>query len=83
MVRFKVRVEVWLKEGLVDAEGETVEESLRDLGYMVDSVRVGKIYKFNVEAESVEEARDLVEEICARLLTNPVKDTYLYEVEPP
>ena len=77
---FRVRVEVWLKEGLVDAEGETVKEALRDLGYDVSGTRVGKVYQFAVKAVDRGEAERLVEEICRRLLANPVKDKYFFEV---
>lgn len=80
MEMFRVRVEVWLKEGLVDAEGKTVEEALKDLGYRVGSSKVGKVYEFVIEAKDEEEARRLVDEMCTKLLANPVKDRYTYEV---
>ncbi len=81
MLSFKVRVEVWLKEGLVDAEGKTVEEALNDLGYRVSSSRVGKVYEFVIKAGDEEEAKRLVNEMCTRLLANPVKDKFIYEVK--
>lgn len=72
---------MWLKEGLVDAEGKSVEEALKDLGYRVSSVRVGKVYTFYVKAKDKVEAEKLVEEICIKLLSNPVRDYYSYKVE--
>ncbi len=78
---FKVRVEVWLKEGLVDAEGKTVEEALNDLGYRVSSSRVGKVYEFVIKARDEEEAKHLVHEMCTKLLANPVKDRHIFEVK--
>jgi len=80
MVKFKVRVEVWLKDELVDAEGKTVEEALKDLGYDVSGVRVGKVYIFNVESESSSDVERVVVDICERLLANPVKDKYFVSV---
>lgn len=80
MVKFKVRVEVWLKDELVDAEGKTVEEALKDLGYNVSGVRVGKVYIFNVESESSSDVERVVVDICERLLANPVKDKYFVSV---
>lgn len=77
---FNFRVEVWLKDGLVDAEGKTVEEALRDLGYNVVNVRVGKIYSFKINANSIDEAKAIVDEICQRILANPVKDKYFVSV---
>lgn len=80
MVKFNVRVEVWLKDILVDAEGKTVEEALKDLGYDVAGVRVGKVYSFTINAVSIDEAKLIVDEICQRLLANPVKDKYFMSV---
>lgn len=80
MGKFNFRVEVWLKDGLVDAEGKTVEEALKDLGYNVMDVRVGKIYSFTVYANSIDEAKNIVNEICQRLLANPVKDKFFVSV---
>jgi len=80
MARFKVRVEVWLKDELVDAEGKTVEEALKDLGYDVFGVRVGKVYTFIVESESPSEAERIVVDMCERLLANPIKDKYFVSV---
>ncbi|MCS7385453.1 MAG: phosphoribosylformylglycinamidine synthase subunit PurS [archaeon GB-1867-005] len=81
MVRFVAWVEVWLKEGLVDAEGQAVMEALRDLGYQVTSTRVGKVYRILLEAEDEGDAKRMVEEMCRRLLANPVKDNYVFRVE--
>ena len=80
MAHFNVRVEVWLKSDLVDAEGKMVEEALRDLEYLVNSVRVGKVYTFKLESESLELAKRTVVSICERLLANPVKDIYSFNV---
>jgi len=78
---YEVVVEVWLKDGIVDAEGNSVTEALRDMGYPVKNTRVGKVYRITMEAASKEEAEKLVEEMCRRLLVNPVKDKYLFRVE--
>jgi phosphoribosylformylglycinamidine synthase len=78
---YEVVVEVWLKDGIVDAEGNSVTEALRDMGYPVEDTRVGRVYRITMEAASKEEAEKLVEEMCRRLLVNPVKDKYLFRVE--
>ncbi|MBS7639821.1 phosphoribosylformylglycinamidine synthase subunit PurS, partial [Candidatus Bathyarchaeota archaeon] len=55
--------------------------ALVELKYPVESVRVSKVYEIVFEAESIGEARVKVEEMCRRLLANPVKDDYRYYVE--
>ncbi|MEM2249035.1 MAG: phosphoribosylformylglycinamidine synthase subunit PurS, partial [Candidatus Bathyarchaeia archaeon] len=67
--------------GHSDPEGETTRDALVELKYPVESVRVSKVYEIVFEAESIGEARVKVEEMCRRLLANPVKDDYRYYVE--
>lgn len=82
-LRFRARVEVRLKPGLTDAEGLFARSSLRDLGFDVEDVRVGKVYYITFNAEGLEEARREVDSMCRRLLANPeVKDDYDFTVEP-
>ncbi len=80
MARRAVRIEVWLKEGLVDPEGRTVAEALSGMGFPVLSARVGKVYEVDVEAGSAEEAEAIAREMCEALLANPVRDSYRVEV---
>ncbi len=47
---------------------------------MTHNVRVGKLIRLEVEAESVDAARLLVEDMCSRFLTNPVIEDASVEV---
>ena len=80
-MRHVAKVEVGLKPGHSDPEGETTKGSLSELNYPVVSVRVSKVYEIGLEASSLEEAERQVEEMCRRLLANPVKDSYTYGIE--
>jgi phosphoribosylformylglycinamidine synthase PurS subunit len=72
-VNFEVAVEVRGLEGIADPEGQTIERALPALGFAgVRNVRVGKLVRFALEASDEEGARREVEEMCARLLANPV-----------
>lgn len=72
-MRFDVQVETSPRAGIADPEGATIERSLPALGFEgVEGVRVGKSFRFALEAESEEDARRRVDDICARFLTNPV-----------
>jgi phosphoribosylformylglycinamidine synthase PurS subunit len=79
-VRYRASVEVRLKQSHSDPEGETTAKSLRDLRYAVEAVRVVKVFEIVFEADSRQEAGALVDEMCQRLLANPVKDDYQYDV---
>lgn len=80
-MRYIARVEVALKPGHVDPEGETTKNALIELKYPVESVRVSKVYEIVFKASSIDEAEGLIEEMCRRLLANPVKDDYRYSIE--
>jgi len=79
-MEFHVKITVKLKDVYFDPEGEVTKKSLRMLGYQVTNVRVSKLYDIYLEAENLEEARKIADEICKRLLANPVKDTYDIEI---
>ncbi len=79
-MRFRAHVEVRLKPGHSDPEGETAAKSLKDLKYGVERVRVVKVYEVTFDADSPQRAEEEVEEMCRRLLANPVKDAYHYDV---
>jgi len=80
-MRYLARVEVELKLGHSDPEGETTKQALVDLKYPVKSVGVSKVFEIALEARSLAEAKRLVDEMCRRLLANPVKDNYRFEIE--
>lgn len=79
--RFRAVVSVMLKDGIADPQGQTIERALPALGYEgVSGVRVGKRIELSVEAAGPAEARARVEEMCERLLANPVIESYEVEV---
>lgn len=80
-MKFRLKVEVGLKPGHSDPEGETTARLLKELGYKVDGVNVSKVYTIFLEAFSRDEAFARAEEMCRRLLANPTKDNYTIVVE--
>jgi phosphoribosylformylglycinamidine synthase len=80
-MKFLARVEVGLKPGHSDPEGKTTKDSLVELNYPVNFVKVSKVFEIKIEVSTFEEARTKVEEMCKRLLANPVKDYYIFEIE--
>jgi phosphoribosylformylglycinamidine synthase len=78
---YKAKIEVGLKPGHSDPEGEMTSQSLRELKYLVKSVGVSKVYAVIFEAISEKEAEKQIDEMCRRLLANPTKDNYKFEIE--
>ena len=70
-----------LKSSILDAQGASVQRALDGLGFHeVRDVRVGKVLDLDLDGESRDEARRRVEEMCARLLVNPVIEEFTVEV---
>ncbi len=72
-----VRVLVNLKPALLDSAGRTVANSLEGLGFSgVEDVRIGKTITLQIQDFS----EDKVNEMCQKLLANPVIEDYTFEV---
>src|SRR6266545_4834988 len=77
----KARVLIRLKQSILDPQGTSVKRALEGLGFReVRDVRVGKVLDLDLDGESPEEARRRIEEMCARLLVNPVIEDFTVEV---
>ncbi len=77
MSRFTVEVLVTPRPGLLDPQGKAIHHALSSLGYdAVDEVRVGKAIYLEVSADSSEAAARRVEEMCRKLLANPVTEDF-------
>ncbi len=72
-MRFHALVEVRLRPGIADPQGATIERALPALGFEgVEGVRVGKAIRVDVDAPDETAARSKIDELCRRLLANPV-----------
>lgn len=80
-MKFRARIEVSLKPGHSDPEGETAARLLKELGYSVSTVNVSKVYNVLLNAETAKDAKSKAEEMCKRLFANPTKDNYTVSVE--
>jgi phosphoribosylformylglycinamidine synthase PurS subunit len=79
-MKYAAKIEVSLKPGHSNPEGETTARLLVELGYKVQAVDVSKVYTVTLDASSPTEARDKTEEMSKRLLANPTKDNYTISV---
>ena len=78
----KARVFVRLRPGVLDPQGATIRRALEGLGFPeVRDLRVGKVLEMTLDETDRGRARARLEEMCRRLLANPVIEDYSYEVE--
>jgi len=78
---YRARIEVSLKQGHSDPEGEMTTQSLKELKFSAKKVNVSKVYTIVFEAESRQKAEEVLEEMCRKLLANPTKDNYSFKIE--
>jgi phosphoribosylformylglycinamidine synthase PurS subunit len=82
-VTFEVFVEVRLRPGIADPEGSTIERTLPALGFSgITGVRVGKAIRFAMEAADEAVARQRADDLCQRLLANPVLEEARVQLVP-
>jgi len=76
----KVRVLVRLKPGILDVQGASVKRALAGLGFDdVRDLRIGKVIEVEMDAETPAGARQRADEMCRKLLANPVLEDYTIE----
>lgn len=78
---YKALVYVTLKPSILDPQGNAVQVGLESLGFdNVKDVRVGKYLEVTLEAASKASALAQIEEMCNKLLVNPVIENYRFEL---
>jgi phosphoribosylformylglycinamidine synthase PurS subunit len=76
----KARIYVTLKPDVLDPQGKAVFHSLQELGYEeVADVRIGRFLEVELKG-SPTEARERLDEMCRRLLSNPVTEDFKVEI---
>ena len=82
----KARVEVTLKSGVLDPQGEAVRHALGSLGFEgVGEVRIGKVIEVELDGDEfasadTAKAEARVREMCEKLLANTVIENYAVEI---
>ena len=68
------------KQGILDPQGQAVEDSLRHLGFSVGEARVGRVVDLEVETLDPAQSRSEVERMCEQLLANTLIESYEIEI---
>ena len=79
---YSAKVYISLKPTVNDPQGLTIKGGLHSLGFdSVESVRSGKYIEIKINENNIQQAQDKVNEMCRKLLANPVIETYRFELE--
>lgn len=72
-----IEVHVTPRAGILDPQGKAVQHALQSLEFAdVEDVRVGRLIRVRMKATSPDDARARVDDMCRRLLANPVTEDY-------
>ena len=73
----KVKIEVMLRDTILDPQGNTIKKSLNNLGFKsVKSVRQGKLIEININSKSLIKEKKNIEKMCEDVLTNSLTEKY-------
>ena len=76
-----IEIKIELKKGVADPEGQNAKKALELLGFSgITSVKTVKMFQIDLEA-GPESARNMGEEMCRKLLANPVIQNFHVEVK--
>jgi len=78
----RARIEIKLKKGVVDPEGKNIVKALHLLHFNeVKEAGVAKVIELLLDEEDANRARERAEEMCKKLLANPVINEYSISIE--
>ena len=81
-MKFKAEIDVMPLEALLDPQGKAVTSSMKNIGLeSIDDVRIGRHVRLFVDASSLEDANQKVEEACKKLLANQIMEKYAFQIE--
>lgn len=78
---YSAKIKVTLRKSILDPQGKAVEHSIQSLGYKnVKDTRIGKFVELKIDADSENEAKKVTDEVCGKLLANPIMEDYEFEI---
>jgi len=78
---FEAKVAITLKKGISDPEGVNTLKALHLLGFnAVKEAKTVRTVDLLIDGKNKEKVEKQVEQMCQRLLTNPVIHTYKIEI---
>ena len=82
-MKFFAEIDIMPLKALLDPQGKAVTSSMNNTGYVgVQNVRIGKHITLEIDADDEKHARQMVEEACLKILSNPIMESYEFKLSP-
>ena len=73
----KISAIITLKRDVLDPQGKVIHQALDGMGFKgIDEVRQGKYFEINVKENDPTKAKEIVEDMCKKLLANLVIENF-------
>jgi|TARA_B100000953_G_scaffold28907_1_gene23264 phosphoribosylformylglycinamidine synthase len=73
----KVQVIITLKKNVLDPQGKVIQQTLDGMGFNnISEVRQGKFFEIEIDEKDQKKAKEKVEDLSKKLLTNLVIEDY-------
>jgi len=81
-MKFIAEINIMPLKALLDPQGKAVTLSMHNIGYKsVENVRIGKHITLEIEAKNKDKANEKVKEACKKTLSNPIMESYEFELK--
>lgn len=78
---YKAKIKITLRKSILDPQGKAVGHSIQSLGYKnVKDTRIGKFIELEIDSKSADEAKKITDEVCSKLLANPIMEDFEFEI---
>ncbi len=81
-MKYDAEVRISLKKGMLNPEAATIQRALALLDYQVESTSTVDLIRFSMEGTDEKSVKSEVDEMCQRLLCNPVIHDYTIKISP-
>jgi len=73
----KISVIITLKDGVLDPQGKVIQQTLDGMGFNnINEIRQGKYFEIEIKEKDINKAKEIVNEMCKKLLANLVIENY-------
>ncbi len=80
-MNFIAKINIMPKEALLDPQGNAVKKAMNNLNLSSQKVRIGKHIIIEMSCNDKQEASDIAEESCKKLLANQITEEYSFIIE--
>ena len=81
-MKFRAEIDIMPLKELLDPQGKAVTSSMKNIGIPeIHNVRIGKHISLEIDAASEEDAKEMVNNACQKLLANQIMEDYKFTIE--